>query len=365
MVRLPSRRARRLQWLLLASVVLLAAWIVANAADNLAARHLGFSFDYLWAPAHFDIPFHLIDWATTDTFGRVLLVGLLNTLLVSVAGIVAATMLGFLVGIMRLSPNWLWRQLASGFIELIRNTPQLIQIVFWYIAVLQALPGPRQSIVLLPGVLLNVRGLFVPRPIWSDQASPLLAAAVAVVLLASWAIRRRGWRWSLLLAPAVILAGLAIERVDWPQLGGFNIRGGVSLPPEFVALWFGLSIYSAAFIAEIVRGAVEAVPKGQVEAARALGLPPRRILVSVVLPQALRMMVPPLTSQYLNLFKSSSLGAAIAYPEVFQIFAGTALNQSGREIETMTLVIAVFLAVNLSVSALMNAYNARLSLDRR
>lgn len=365
MVRLPSRRSRQLQWLLLVAVVLLAVWIGANAADNLAVRHLGFSFDYLWAPAHFDIPFHLIDWVTTDTYGRVLLVGLLNTALVSIAGIVAATMLGLMVGIMRLSANWLWRQLATTFIELVRNTPQLIQIVFWYVAVLQALPSPRQSVAILPGVLLNVRGLFVPRPIWSEHGAPLMAGAALVILATAWAFRRWGWPFIALVIPAVILASIAIDRVEWPQLGGFNIRGGISLPPEFVALWFGLSIYSAAFIAEIVRGAVEGVPKGQTEAARALGLRPWRVLASVVMPQALRMMLPPLTSQYLNLFKSSSLGAAIAFPEVFQIFAGTALNQSGREIETMSLVIAVFLSISLSVSAIMNVYNARLSLGRR
>ncbi len=283
----------------------------------------------------------------------------------SVAGIVASTVLGVVVGVMRLSSNWLWRQLAAGFVELIRNTPQLIQIVFWYLAVLQALPSPRQSIAILPGVLLNVRGLFVPRPIWTDHAAASMTAACALVPIAAWAVRRWGWAMLALLVPAAVLAGFSVERVEWPQLGGFNIKGGVSLPPEFVALWFGLSVYSAAFIAEIVRGAIEAVPKGQTEAARALGLRPGRVLASVVMPQALRMMVPPLTSQYLNLFKSSSLGAAIAFPEVFQIFAGTALNQSGREIETMSLVIAVFLGISLSVSALMNAYNARLSLDRR
>jgi general L-amino acid transport system permease protein len=365
MVRLPSRRARRLQWVLLAAVLALIGAILLNAASNLAARKLGFSFAYLWAPAQFDIPFHLITWATTDSYGRVLLVGLLNTLLVSIAGIVAATILGAVVGVMRLSANFLLRQLATVFVELVRNTPQLIQIVFWYVAVLQALPGPRQSIVLLPGVMLNVRGLFVPWPIWSDGAAPLLWSAGLLSVLAMMLIVRRFWRGSGLFVPAAILFGLAISGIEWPQQGGFNIRGGVSLPPEFVALWVGLSIYSAAFIAEIVRGAVEAVPHGQVEAARALGLRPWRVLSAVVLPQALRLMIPPLTSQYLNLFKSSSLGAAIAFPEVFQIFAGTALNQSGREIETMTLVIAVFLSISLCVSGLMNAVNRRISIERR
>jgi general L-amino acid transport system permease protein len=350
---------------LLLGLAALVGGVVHNAAANLAARHLGFSYDYLWARANFDIPFHLISWATSDSFGRVLLVGLLNTLLVTVFGIVAATVLGLVVGVMRLSVNWLLRLLAGCFVEIIRNTPQLIQIVFWYVAVLQSLPGPRQSIIIPPGILLNVRGLYVPRPLVSDAAEPLLGLAAVLLVAGIVVLWRRKWRWAWLVPLALVAAVAPIRGLDWPVAGGFNVRGGAVLPPEFVALWLGLSIYSAAFIAEIVRGAIEAVPHGQVEAAQALGLRPHRVLVSVVLPQALRMMVPPLTSQYLNLFKSSSLGAAIAYPEVFQIFAGTALNQSGREIETMSLVIAVFLGISLVIAALMNAYNRRVGLVRR
>ena len=208
-----------------------------------------------------------------------------------------------------------------------------------------------------------MRGLYVPRPLLSDWASPLLIGAGFVLLAMILLIRRRrNWRWLGLVPVAALLAAATVRGMDWPQQGGFNIRGGTTLPPELVALWLGLSTYSAAFIAEIVRGAVEAVPQGQIEAAQALGLRPWRVLMSVVLPQAVRIMVPPLTSQYLNLFKSSSLGAAIAYPEVFQIFAGTALNQSGREIETMSLVIAIFLGISLSIAGLMNAYNRRVGL---
>ncbi len=365
MLRRPSRRARRLQWVLLLALVMFAAGAVRDVSNNLAARHLGFSYDYLGAPANFDIPFHVLSWATSDSYGRVLLVGLVNTLLVSAAGVMAATLLGFMVGVMRLSVNWLLRQLGAAFVELVRNTPQLIQIVFWYGAVLQALPAPRQSLVVLPGVLLNVRGLYVPLPVMSPASGVLLGLSGALVLGAGLAVQRRGWRWALLLLPAMGLLAASVQRVEWPVVGGFNVRGGAVLPPEFVALWLGLSIYSAAFIAEIVRGAVEAVPQGQVDAAQALGLRPWRVLVSVVLPQAVRTMIPPLTSQYLNLIKSSSLGAAIAYPEIFQIFAGTALNQSGREVETMSLVIAVFLAINLLIAGALNLYNSRISLVRR
>ena len=359
MSRRPSRRARRLQWLLLAGVLLLAGAALHEAAGNLQARHLGFSYDYLAAPANFDIPFHLIAWRTTDSYGRVLLVGLLNTLLVTVLGIVAATLLGLVVGVMRLSVNWLLRQLASCFVELVRNTPQLIQIVFWYAAVLQALPGPRQSLTVLPGVLLNVRGLYLPWPVLSADAGPALWAAGLLALAGLGLAAIGGWRWLGLLPLAALLASAGVARLDWPVPGGFNVRGGTALPPEFIALWLGLSIYSAAFIAEIVRGAIEAVPHGQIEAAQALGLRPGRVLRSVILPQAVRSMVPPLTSQYLNLVKSSSLGAAIAFPEIFQIFAGTAMNQSGREVETMSLVIAVFLGLSLTIAGLMGAYDRR------
>ena len=246
-----------------------------------------------------------------------------------------------------------------------RNTPQLIQIVFWYVAVLQTLPGPRQSLVIPPGILLNVRGLFVPSPVFAEGSAPALSAAAALglagLILALW----RGWRWLGLLPLAALVTASVITRLDWPVAGGFNIRGGAALPPELVALWLGLSIYSAAFIAEIVRGAIEAVPHGQTEAAQALGLRPGRVMICVVLPQAVRTMVPPLTSQYLNLVKSSSLGAAIAYPEIFQIFAGTAMNQSGREVETMALVIAVFLSISLLIAGLLNAYNRRRRLAQR
>jgi general L-amino acid transport system permease protein len=366
MIRRPSRRARRAQWVLLAVVLAVFVLLVHNAAGNLAARHMRFSYDYLGAPANFDIPFHILDWATTDSYGRVLLVALANTLLVSALAIVTATLLGFLVGVMRLSVNWLLRIFATGFIELVRNTPQLIQVVFWYVAVLQALPSPRQSLNVLPGVLLNVRGLYIPHPVLSNAAPQLLAISALTFMAGIVAIRRykaRYWFW--LPFCACVPISFAVARIDWPVVGGFNVRGGTVVPPELVALWLGLSIYSAGFIAEIVRSAIEAVPTGQVEAAQALGLRPHRILVSVILPQAIRMMVPPLTSQYLNLVKSSSLGAAIAYPEIFQIFAGTVLNQSGHEIETMSLVAAVFLTISLLISAFMNWYNRRMRLAGR
>jgi general L-amino acid transport system permease protein len=371
MVRRPSARARAAQWLLLLAVVAVAWYLGANASENLAARHMRVGFGFLGNTANFDIPFKLIAWDDSDTYARALLVCALNTLLVSAMSIVAATLLGLLVGIMRLSANWLVRNIALVFIELVRNTPQLVQIIFWYVAVLQTLPPPRQSIVLPGGFLLNIRGLYLPSLHTGPDAG--WRAALALLLLMAtplvWKLRRRGRRigaWALLL-PALALLAVAggVEQVEWPAMRGFNIGGGVQVPPELAALWAGLSIYGAAFIAEIVRAAILSVPLGQREAALSLGLRPRTVLAKVVLPQALRVMVPPLTSQYLNIIKGSSLGAAVAYPELFQIFAGTVLNQSGREIETIIILMGMFLAINLLTSAFMNWYNRHVALVGR
>jgi general L-amino acid transport system permease protein len=368
LIRRPSPRARVAQWLLLAAVAA-AAWLLGSiAVETSAQRRGGLGFGFLADPTNFDIPFHLIRWSVGDTYARALLVCVLNTLLVAALSIVAATLLGLLVGIMRLSANWLVRNLALGFIELVRNTPQLVQIVFWYVSVLQTLPGPRQSILLPGGALLNVRGLYLPSFVGNDLADELWPLSLVLLLAIPfvWRMPRRGFRIganALLLLPlALVLMIAGTGRIDFPALQGFNIAGGVQVVPELVALWAGLSVYAAAFIAEIVRGAVLSVHKGQREAALSLGLRPRQVLSKIILPQALRVMVPPLTSQYLNIIKSSSLGAAVAYPELYQIFAGTAMMQSNREIESMALLMGVFLAINLIVSGLMNWYNRRVAL---
>jgi general L-amino acid transport system permease protein len=368
MVRRPSRAARIGQWVVLAAMGGGAIFLGQNAADNMSRRHMPFGFGYLGDTTNFDIPFHLIEFGPSDTYARALLVCLLNTLLVSAMGIVTATLIGLLVGIMRLSRNWLIRSIGLVYVELIRNTPMLVQIIFWYVAVLQTLPGPRQSIVLPGDMILNVRGLYLPVPVMGPQGHWLLLWALLFLALTplAWHLLARAERPRklALLLPlvAAILFGCGVEGIDAPSFKGFNVTGGAQLVPELAALWAGLSIYSGAFIAEIVRSTIEAVPRGQHEAARSLGLRPSWVLFLVVLPQALRMMVPPLTSQYLNLIKSSSLGAAVAYPEIFQIFAGTVLNKSGREIETFAIVMAVFLTINLSVSAAMNAFNRRVAL---
>jgi general L-amino acid transport system permease protein len=285
--------------------------------------------------------------------------------------IVTATLLGLLVGIMRLSANWLVRNLALGFIELVRNTPQLVQIIFWYVAVLQTLPPPRQSIVLPFDTLLNIRGVYLPDIVPNSLAGTLwwLALVPVVAVPLTWRITWRGFPLgakSLLLLPlAALLFVAGIDHTEVPVLRGFNIAGGVQVVPELVALWAGLSIYASAFIAEIVRAAIISVHKGQREAALSLGLRPRQVLSKIILPQALRVMVPPTTSQYLNIIKSSSLGAAVAYPELYQIFAGTAMMQSNREIESIALLMAVFLSINLVVSAFMNWYNRHIVLVGR
>jgi general L-amino acid transport system permease protein len=369
MVRRPSRRARVAQWFVLLGLAAAAWYLLSNAAENLARRGIPFGFGYLGNTANFDIPFHLIDFAPSDTYARALLVCVLNTLLVSVMSIVTASLLGLLVGIMRLSTNWLVRNLALGFIELVRNTPILVQIIFWYVAVLQTLPGPRQSIVLPGRILLNIRGIYLPIPVFTaDAAMPAwIALALLVATPLVWRLRLAGRAVGAkaLLLPLLAMAVVAfgIDHLDTPALRGFNIAGGVQLPPELAAVWAGLSIYAAAFIAEIVRSTIQAVQHGQREAALSLGLRPGQVLFLVVLPQALRMMLPPLTSQYLNLIKSSSLGAAVGYPEIFQIFAGTVLNQSGRETETFIIVMGTFLGINLVVSGVMNWFNRRVSLQ--
>jgi general L-amino acid transport system permease protein len=371
MIRRPSQRARVAQWVLLAAVAAVVWFLGSIAAETSRQRVGGLGFGFLADPTNFDIPFHLIGWSVGDTYARALLVCVLNTLLVAALSIVAATLLGLLAGIMRLSANWLVRNLALGFVELVRNTPQLVQIVFWYISVLRTLPGPRESILLPGGALLNVRGLYLPRFVASNLAVQLwpLSLILLIAIPFVWRIPRRGLPIGanalLLLPVAIVLFIAGIDRTDRPELLGFNIAGGVQVVPELVALWAGLSIYAAAFIAEIVRAAILSVPKGQREAALSLGLRPRQVLSKIILPQALRVMVPPLTSQYLNIIKSSSLGAAVAYPELYQIFAGTAMMQSNREIESMALLMGVFLAINLVVSGLMNWYNRRVALVDR
>lgn len=361
----PSAKAVLLQGLAVLAVLAACLWAGHNAAGNLARRNIDVDFGFLLSPAGFDIPFRLTAWSTADSYGWALLVSGLNTLLASALAILLATTLGLVLALMRLSVNPLASWTARVMVELVRNTPQLLQIVFWYIAVLQVLPSPRASVSLAGAIFLNVRGLFMPAPL-SPSFGWLLTCGLAMAIL----LPRLLPRLPLLLTamgPLAVAAGLAIVITDWewPALRGFNFAGGWRLPPELLALSTGIGIYTAAFVSENIRASIGAVGHGQREAARSLGLSPGRTMRLVVLPQALRTLIPPMTNHYLNIIKSTTLGAAIAYPEILQIFARTVLNQSGRAIEVMSLVLGVFLAVNLTVSALMSRWDRRLALQSR
>lgn len=374
-------RGLLLQALFLAAVVLAFLIILDNTLANLARRGISTGFDFLSSEAGFGILQTLIDYSETSTFGRTFVVGLLNTLLVSVLGIILATLLGFLIGIARLSGNWLLARLADAYIEIFRNIPLLLQIFFWYFAVLRALPRPRDSMALGEAVFLNLRGLYLPKPLpepgfWVVWAA-LALAIIASLVLARWAQNRQareGLPFPVMrasLAIIVLLPLLAFWVVGSPlnwelsELRGFNFRGGITVIPELTALLLALSIYTAAFIAEIVRSGIQAIPKGQSEAAQALGLKPGQVLRLVIIPQALRVIIPPLTNQYLNLIKNSSLATAIGYPDLVSVFAGTTLNQTGQAVEVIAITMSVYLLVSLSVSLLMNWYNRRMALVER
>jgi general L-amino acid transport system permease protein len=377
----PTVRAAFYQLILLAAVLWFGYEFALNAKANLEAQKITSGFGFLENTAGFGVNQSLIPYNESDTYARVFLVGLLNTLLVAGVGIVLATILGFLIGIARLSPNWLVARLAGGYVELIRNLPLLFQLLFWYLAVLGTLPGPRQSISLFGEVFINNRGIIVPAPVVGEGAGVVFATfavgVLAAILLGLWAKRRRvrtgrefPLPWiNLGLIVALTLAVLVATGVPIgfakPELRGFNYIGGVRLIPEFVALLLALTTYTAAFIAEIVRGGILAVPRGQTEAALALGLRRTLTLRLIVVPQALRVIVPPLSNQYLNLTKNSSLAVAVGYPDLFAVFAGTTLHQTGQAIEIIAITMAVYLAISLLTSGVMNWYNAHVRIAER
>jgi general L-amino acid transport system permease protein len=371
-------RAAALQALLVAAVALAVWTLAANTAHNLEARKIASGLGFLQREAGFEIgesPF--LAYGAADTYARALAVGLINTFRVALIGIVVATLLGTLIGLARLSRNWLLAKLAAGYVELLRNVPLLVQLFFLYALITENLPGPRAALNPLPGVYLSNRGfafpLPAPDPVYGGMALALLAGAILALLLARWARARQARTGqpfpefsagvALVLGPPLIvfLAAGAPHALVVPTLQGFNLAGGGALTPEFAALLGGLSLYTAAFIAEIVRAGVLAVDRGQFEAAAALGLPRRRAMRLVILPQALRVIVPPLTSQYLNLTKNSSLAVAIGYPDLVSI-ANTTMNQTGQAIEGIAIIMAVYLTISLSISALMNWYNRRIAL---
>ena len=377
----PKFRSIAYQFVLCAVVGFLVYGATRNAIDNLARAQIASGFGFWNTTAGFDISQTLIEYsARGSTYGRAFWVGLLNTLLVAGLGIIFATILGFIVGISRLSSNWLLSKVAGGYVETIRNLPLLLQLLFWYNAVLKALPDIRESIV-VGGAFLNNRGLFLPEPVFKSGFGAVaivafvgIAGSIAFYLWARKRQERTGQQAPVFWVAVALVLGLPLAvfalagfplGFDFPKAGRFNIVGGVEVLPEFAALLFGLSVYTAAFIAEVVRAGILAVSRGQSEAAYSLGLRPGPTLRLIVVPQAMRVIIPPLTSQYLNLTKNSSLAVAIGYPDLVQVFTGTVLNQTGQAVEVVAITMLVYLVISLTTSLLMNIYNSRMALSER
>jgi general L-amino acid transport system permease protein len=365
----------------LLALAVLGYFFVANAIANMARLGMQTGFGFLDSVAGFDVTLKLIPYGQGSSYGRVLLVALLNTLLAACGGIVLATLLGFVLGIARLSSNWLLSSLVGGYVEAVRNIPLLLFLFVCYYPILGALPDTRDSFNVGGLVFLNNRGLSVPAPqsvvVFVAVPLVLVAASVAARLLQRWAARRQavtGQPFPALAATLGLTVGLPAlaliaggAAVDWdlPRMGRFGISGGAALPASLFAILLALTIYTAAFIAEIVRAGIQAVSLGQREAARALGLKPRLVLRLVILPQALRVVVPPLMNQYANIVKNSSFGAIVAYPELVSVFMGTTLTQTGHAIEIAAIVLVIYLGINLALSLVMNWYNRRIALVTR
>ncbi|MDO8287645.1 MAG: amino acid ABC transporter permease [Parvibaculum sp.] len=377
----PRLRSLVYQLLAIGGTVAIISFFVLTARANLERQHIASGFAFLDHTAGFGVIQALIPYTEESSYGRVFLVGLFNTLLVAVIGTVFAVALGFVIGVARLSNNWLIAKLAAVYVEVFRNIPLLLQLFFWYFVILRPLPGPRESIKLLPDVFLSNRGIVMPA-FGSTQATlafvlVTLATIIGVIIMRRWARKRflatgqtfPDGRLSLALLVALPLGAALIFGAPFsltpPVMGPFNFVGGWHLLPEFVALTFGLTVYTASFIAEIVRSGIQSVSKGQTEAAYAIGLNPSQTLRFVIIPQALRVIVPPLTSQVLNLTKNSSLAVAIAYPDLVAVFAGTVLNQTGQAIEVIAITMAVYLVISLATSYAMNVYNARVAIVER
>ncbi len=377
----PVYRGLFAQVVLGGAVFLFFYFAVVNTLANMRAHSIPTDLGFWNTVSGFDITQSPIAYAAHDSYGRAFLVGLLNTLLVGVVGIFLTTILGFIVGVARLSKNWIIAKVAALYVDILRNTPLLLQLLFWYNAVLKSLPNPKQAIPIPGGSFVSNRGLIVPNPQFGSGSSIFAASIIAGVLIAwaysIWANRRQmatGQRGPVGLVALGAIIGLPLVTyflagqpigLEFPVLKGFNFSGGFQLYPEFVALTGGLVIYTAAFIAEIVRAGIVAVSKGQTEAAGALGLKSTQTLKLVVIPQALRVIIPPLTSQYLNLVKNSSLAVFIGFPELTQVFMGTVLNQTGAAVQCVAITMLVYLTISIVTSIIMNIYNKRVALVER
>ncbi len=359
--------------------------IITNTLGNLEAAGIKSGFSFLENAAGYDVLMSLIPFESTDTYFRVFVVGFLNTILVSVLGIFFATILGFIFGVMYFSKNFLIKRASVIYVEIFRNIPLLLQIFFWYFAVLATLPGVRNSLSLGEAVFLNVRGLFFPKLI-GGSGSSLVYAAIAIALISAyvikvWAKKRQdetGQQFPVMWTALGLIIGLPLFAslisslfvgapfsVEYPELKGFGFRGGITVIPELMALVTALSVYTGAFIAEAVRAGIQSVPKGQTEAARSVGLKESKIMSLIIVPQAMRVIVPLLNSEYQSLVKNSTLAAAIAYPDLFNVFIGTALNQTGQAIETIFMAIIVYFVVNMLISFIMNRFNSNVELVGR
>jgi len=375
----PATRALIYQVVILGLVALGVWYLTSNTLHNLAARNISTGFDFLHEEAGFAIGESMVQYSPADTYGHAVVVGLLNTLKVSVIGVIAATLFGTLLGISRLSKNWLISRLSGLYIEVMRNIPLLLQLFFWYALITEIIPGPRQALQPLPDVFVSNRGFKIP---WFKGDAMdwifggLALAIVLIVLLAHWARRRqdatgqifplgRAALGLLVIVPVLAfwISGGSLE-IDRPELKGFNFQGGLNMSPEFSALLLGLVTYTSAFVGEVVRSGIQAVNQGQWEAASSIGLSRARTLRLVILPQAMRVIIPPMTSQYLNLTKNSSLAVAIGYPDIVAV-TNTILNQTGQAIEGIMIIMAAYLVVSLSISIFMNWYNKRIALVER
>jgi general L-amino acid transport system permease protein len=376
----PKVRGLVFQVVMVAVVAAFVWWIIGNTAENLKRSNIASGFDFLNGRAGFDLAQTPVQFTSDSTYGRALIVGLLNTVIIAGLGIVTAVALGFIIGIGRLSNNWLVRKLSMVYVEIFRNIPPLLVIFFWYFGVLSVLPQPRDSIELPFGGYLNNRGFFLPRALWGE-GSWLIAAGLVVgivfsLLVRKWARDRQmatGRQFPILWTSIAMIIGFPLLAYvltgfplsfEFPKASTFNLSGGFQVKPEFLSLYLALSIYTAAFIAEIVRAGIQGVSKGQSEASGALGLRSGQSLRLVVIPQAMRTIIPPLTSQFLNLTKNSSLAIAIGYPDLVAV-GGTVLNQTGQAIEIVAIWMLVYLGLSIATSLFMNWFNDKMALVER
>lgn len=376
----PTKRSILYQLVTMLGVALLGYYLISNTLDNLERQSISTGFQFVEKEAAFEIGESLISYSAADSYGKALLVGFLNTLLVAFIGIVLTVILGTILGIARISSNWLLAKVSAAYIELFQDIPVLLQLFFWYAFFYEMLPGPRQAMNPLPGMFLCNRGLIFGVPHWHQAftlaALMVLLSCVGIYFLRRWAVKRQaetGQSFPLLAVSLGLLfclpaitwwLGGAPTEMNIPVLTGFNFQGGVTISPEFTALLLGLVLYTAAFVAEVVRAGIQSVGKGQREAATSIGLRPGRVMHLIILPQALRVIVPPLTSQMLNLTKNSSLAVAIGYPDFVSV-AGTTINQTGQAIEGVALIMMVYLIFSLTTSAFMNWYNKKIKLVER